>query len=138
MDLISNISNSISLVKRLKEISQNVKEAEFKNLLADLSLELADFKLKLAEQVDEVSELKTKNSKLREQIENLEKATKNDSLEFKNNVYFKFGDDDPFCTGCYDNRGKLSRLSKTNDHFSHFGTHECPVCQSFYSVGNDE
>lgn len=48
MDIISSVSQSITLVQRLREISKNIAEAEFKNLLADLSSELADVKLEAA------------------------------------------------------------------------------------------
>ena len=37
MDIISSIGQAIDLAKRLREISKNIAEAEFKNLLADLS-----------------------------------------------------------------------------------------------------
>ena len=47
-DLISSLTTAISLAQRLNEISKHIQNAEFKNLLADLNLELADTKLKLA------------------------------------------------------------------------------------------
>jgi Zn finger protein HypA/HybF involved in hydrogenase expression len=59
-DLISSVSTAISLATRLREISKNIEDAEFKNLLADLSLELADAKLKIADLVSENAELKEK------------------------------------------------------------------------------
>ena len=46
-DIVTTISTAISLTSRLKEISENIRDAEFKNLLADLTLELADAKIKL-------------------------------------------------------------------------------------------
>ena len=49
MDILATLNHSISLVSRLREISKNLSEAEFKNLLADLSSELADAKIKIAE-----------------------------------------------------------------------------------------
>jgi hypothetical protein len=64
-DLITSISTAITLAKRLKAISENIKDAEFKNLLADLSLELADMKLRLAAVVEE-------NIKLKEKVRQLE------------------------------------------------------------------
>lgn len=48
MDIISTVNNSITLVKRLRVISKNISDAEFSNLLADLSLELAGVKLESA------------------------------------------------------------------------------------------
>ena len=66
-DLITSVSTAIAIAKRLKEISENIKDAEFKNLLADLSLELADMKLRLAGVVEE-------NVKLRSKIDDLVKS----------------------------------------------------------------
>jgi hypothetical protein len=48
-DIITGINNAIALVTRLREVSKNISEVEFKNLLADLSGELADAKLQIAE-----------------------------------------------------------------------------------------
>ncbi len=59
-DIVTTISTAILLVSRLKEISENIKDAEFKNLLADLSLELANAKLKIASLIEENTELKSK------------------------------------------------------------------------------
>ncbi|MCK5771640.1 hypothetical protein [Algiphilus sp.] len=64
-EIISSLSHAISIAYRLKEVSENVKSAEFKNLLADLSLELADVKLKLASVLEE-------NIRLAEQVRELE------------------------------------------------------------------
>lgn len=57
-DLISSVSTAISLATRLRDINENIKSAEFKNLLADLSLQLADVKLKLADVLEENIRLK--------------------------------------------------------------------------------
>ena len=49
MDIVASITHSISVVARLHEISKNISEAEFKNLLADLANDLADAKVRIAE-----------------------------------------------------------------------------------------
>jgi DNA repair exonuclease SbcCD ATPase subunit len=59
-DLISTVSTAISLTKRLREINENIKNAEFTNILADLSLELAEVKLKMASLIEEKGELQKK------------------------------------------------------------------------------
>jgi len=59
-DMISSIATAFTLATRLKEISKNLEGAEFKNLLADLSIELADAKLKMADLISENIELKQK------------------------------------------------------------------------------
>ncbi len=58
-DVISTISTAISLASRLRKISENIKDAEFKNLLADLGLELAEAKMNLAALLEENADLKT-------------------------------------------------------------------------------
>jgi len=84
----------------LKEVSKNIEDAEFKNLLADLNLELADTKLRLAEIVVENSELKEKVSQLKHC------KSLGEELEFKDGLYYSKDGDGPFCTGCYDTSGK--------------------------------
>ncbi|HCG7042105.1 TPA: hypothetical protein NJ307_004383 [Vibrio parahaemolyticus] len=59
-DVLSSFSTLVSLASRLREVGKNIEDAEFKNILADLSLELADSKLKIAELVSENAELKEK------------------------------------------------------------------------------
>lgn len=67
-DLITTVSTAISLATRLREIGKNIEDAEFKNLLADLSLELAEVKLKMADLISE-------NAQLKESIHSLTSAT---------------------------------------------------------------
>jgi len=66
-DIVASISSAISLASRLKAISANIKDAEFANLLADLSLEQANAKAALAGLIDE-------NTQLKQQIRGLEKT----------------------------------------------------------------
>jgi hypothetical protein len=58
-ELIDAFSNAISLTKRLREISENIKEAEFRNIVADLSIELAEAKMKVADLISENADLKS-------------------------------------------------------------------------------
>lgn len=67
-DILSTVSTAISLATRLREIGKNIENAEFKNLLADLSLELADAKLKIVYVVSE-------NALLKEKLEELTSAS---------------------------------------------------------------
>ncbi len=57
-DVITSLSTAISLALRLREISKNIEDAELKNILADLSLELSETKLRLAELVAENAAMK--------------------------------------------------------------------------------
>jgi uncharacterized coiled-coil DUF342 family protein len=57
MDIITTIGTSIALAKRLREISKNIEDAEFKNVLADLASELADLKLEAATLKEQIAVL---------------------------------------------------------------------------------
>ena len=64
-EVIDAVANAISLTERLRDISENIKEAKFKNILADLSIELAEAKMKVADLISE-------NADLRRQIAEIE------------------------------------------------------------------
>ena len=121
MDIISTISNSITIVRRLREISKNIGDAEFKNLLADLSNELADVKL-------EVAGLKEKIADYQEEIRLL-KATAPEKDEkpigTKWGCYQFENDDGLYCPGCWDSKRKKIRTSRVNSKFR-----LCPVCNA--------
>jgi hypothetical protein len=59
-EIISSITAAIATAKKLKEISDKTKDADLRNLLADLSLELAEIKTQLADMMDENRQLKEK------------------------------------------------------------------------------
>jgi|ERR1044072_9751626 hypothetical protein len=61
---ITAITNAIGLVTRLKKIGENIRDAEFKNLLADLNLELAEVKMKMAGLMTEKLELQNRIKEL--------------------------------------------------------------------------
>lgn len=124
-DILSSIGNAITLAKRLKEISDNIKDAELKNVLADLSLELADTKLKLADIITENADLKTK-------LLDLENIRENNKLVFKHGLYYLEGDDHPFCPSCYDSDKSSIRLKKSPAGFDDFGKVQCPKCNNFF------
>jgi hypothetical protein len=66
-DILSSLATAPTLVSRITTISKTIRDAEFKNLLADLNIELADIKIKLAEVVDE-------NGRLKQRIRDIERA----------------------------------------------------------------
>jgi regulator of replication initiation timing len=59
-EIISSITAAITTAKKMKEISDKIKNAELRNLVGDLSLELAEIKTQLAEVSDENRQLKLK------------------------------------------------------------------------------
>src|SRR5262245_8970591 len=64
-DLATSLSTAFGILKRLKDINENIKNSEFSNLIADLSMELAEVKMRLAGVIEE-------NVKLKEQIRELQ------------------------------------------------------------------
>jgi hypothetical protein len=120
MDIVATINHSISLVGRLREISKNLSEIEFKNLLADLSGELADAKLQIAElkhqlaaQAEEIQSLKTAAP------ENKQKPT------IQWGCYKFEREEGLFCSACYDSKGKKSLINRLNS-----SRRSCPVCNA--------
>ncbi len=57
-DLLPGISRAVALATRLRVISELGRDAEFKQLVADLLLELAEVQLKLDELLNENAALK--------------------------------------------------------------------------------
>ena len=118
------VANSIQIVSRLREINKNVENAEFSNALADLGLELAQLKSELASVLDE-------NTLLKAQLATVQEPKPD--LEYKAGAYFKNGVEGPFCSGCYDNNGKLVRMSPVPGRGSRLASHICPVCNAIYA-----
>ena len=67
-DWMTSLSTAIDIAKRLRAVNENVKNAEFANLIADLNMEFADLKLKMAGVVEENLKL---NARIRE-LESIE------------------------------------------------------------------
>ena len=121
MDIISSLSNSITLVKRLREISKNVAAAEFKNLLADLSSELADVKIEAAALKEKIATLEEENRLLKTTAPDKEDKP----IGTKWGCYQFNGDDGLYCTGCWDSQRKKIRTNRVTSKFR-----QCPVCKA--------
>jgi len=57
---MASLSTAIDIAKRLRAVNENVKNAEFANLIADLNMEFAELKLKMAGVVEENVNLKAR------------------------------------------------------------------------------
>lgn len=125
MDILPSLTAAINIAKQLKEYNDKIKDAQFGNLLADLSLELAEIKSKLADVTIENSNLKKELHELKQQ-----KAQKKTPF-LKNGLYY-VDEDGPFCTACYDDKNKFIRLKDSNPDFKFLGELECPACKNFY------
>ena len=106
MDIVSSINTSMLLLDRLMKISDHIKEAEFKNILADMHNELADAKLAgFATLKEQIITLKEENAALKQEKYREEKPN------IKWGCYY-FDDDDSrlYCTACYNSKG-MKRLA---------------------------
>lgn len=127
-DVIGSIGHAITLAKRLREISKNIEDAEFKNLLADLNLELADTKIALADVMEQNAQLRTELAT----IKHSRGGDSQEALTFKEFAYFTESNYGPFCSKCYETENKRIRLKKVTGAFTTFGHTRCPSCEQFY------
>jgi regulator of replication initiation timing len=126
MDILSTVSNSITLVQRLREISKNIAEAEFKNVLADLSYELADLKLEAASLKERLAVLQEENILLKKTTVPIEEGPTGN----KWGCYQFASDDGLYCTACWDSKRKKSLTTRINPRIR-----MCPVCQATLGTG---
>lgn len=126
MDLVSGVSTSITLAKRLREISKNIADAEFKNILADLSSELADLKLEAASMKEQVAALQEENALLKQV------AAPADEIPIGTTwgCYQFESEEGLFCTACWDSKRRKSRTTRFNAKFR-----TCPVCKATLGAG---
>ena len=126
MDILTTVGTSISLAQRLREISKNLENAEFKNLLADLSSELADLKLEAANLKQRLAELEEENHLLKKTSSPSDEAP----IGRQWGCYKFEGDDGLYCPACWDSKRKKSSTTRVNTRFRH-----CPVCNSPIGAG---
>ncbi len=123
-ELITGITTAITMVKSLKDFDKKFKDAEYKNIIADLTIELAEIKIK-------VSDLMEENNELRNTIKEIKNKEKT-KLIFKSGYYFNFNDEGPYCPGCYDLKKQVIRLTEQPKMMHNFGKYRCPVCKSVF------
>lgn len=117
MSLLEAINTSFDVMKKIKEVNEKISDAEIKMFIADIGMELSTLKCSFADLLDE-------NRELKNQIKEL-CSKKEEVLRVKNGLYYREDEDGPFCTGCYDSKNKLIRLTS-------FGldSYKCPVCNA--------
>ncbi|WP_444896513.1 hypothetical protein [Microbulbifer sp. SSSA005] len=106
-DVLSGIVHMLNISSRLRDIAKNIEDAEIKNLVADLSLELSDFKLK-------VSDLMVENAELKDEVHKLKSADGVKCPKCANNTF------EIISTKPHPQMGKLG---------IHIRTHLCSVCE---------
>jgi len=126
MDIITTIGTSITLAKRLREISKNIEDAEFKNVLADLSSELADLKLEAATLKEQIAVLQEENALLKKTTQPPDEKP----VGRKWGCYQFQGDDGLYCPACWDSKRKKSSTTRVDARFR-----LCSVCQAPLGAG---
>ena len=126
MDIITTIGTSITLAKRLREISKNIESAEFKNLLADLSSELADLKLEAAALKERIAALQEENTLLKKTAQPADEKP----IGRKWGCYQFEGDDGLYCPACWDSKRMKSSTTRVNSKYR-----LCAVCQAPLGAG---
>jgi uncharacterized coiled-coil protein SlyX len=129
MDIVTNLSTAISLAKRLREISKNIEEAEFKNVLAELMSELADAKLDAASLKEKLAALMEENLNLKSHFESAAKSALNPPSGTKHGLYYWEDDESLYCTACWDSKSAKSRVTSINRAGIKW---LCPVCKAYY------
>jgi len=121
MDVLGMVDKTFAGIKKLREISQKLHDAELQNTIADLLVDVADLKVAVANQREDNAQLRTDLEKLRNQ-DDLRKKVK-----YENGMYsltqpvpgLSMG---PFCPRCWEDRGKLMTLQR----------YCCYVCEASY------
>lgn len=67
VDILGSLSAALAIASKVKIVSKHVRDADFKNLLADLNIKLAEAKMKMGDLLEE-------NVRLKERIRELEKV----------------------------------------------------------------
>jgi hypothetical protein len=118
------------LAQYADEVKDVSKRGEFMRIIGELSIELAETQVRLADRITENHELKIQVVNLQKKVEILENPKS--KLTFKDDAYYNFENDGPFCTGCYDKNQQTIRLSETPLVHRGLGKYECPICKSKY------
>lgn len=122
-DIIGSIGTAINVSKQLLDLAAVAKNAEAKLLIAELQLQLADVKSQLAALVDD-------RTRLEKEVKRLASATT--EVVVKDGLYYKENGDGPFCTACYDSKGKLIRVTEMGAVFQDMAKWACNVCHAHY------
>jgi hypothetical protein len=124
MSVLSDITSVISLAGKAKQLADQLKNLELKEVIVDMQGKLLDLK-------EEINKLREENARL---TENVKRASTPPEVTLKDGMYYKV-DDGPFCTACHDTNGKLIRLIDATDperKLMRF-RRKCPLCKATYN-----
>jgi hypothetical protein len=131
VDVLSSLQHAIEIAGKLRAHSKKVEDADFKMLLAELSIELADAKLEAAHLKGEIARLTEDNRELTEKLKHRELS----KPDMDQGAYTFAGEKGHFCTACFDVRRERVRVTRLSPPFDTFGRWECPSCHAI--LGGD-
>jgi regulator of replication initiation timing len=125
LENLFTIPQLIQAGKYLKELDERVKDHEAKHALSELYKQLIVLNV-------EYGELLLENKQLKQRIDELESNV--DSVTLRDGLYYKEGNEHPFCPACFSSK-KTVPLAKTNSDMSQIMgiKWECGVCKTRYS-----
>ena len=121
--ILDTIKAAIANTGKLLEVRDLSKNADAMFVISDLKLTLADIKVQVADLIEENADLRSK----------LEKANQPPEVELRNGIYYKPGEDNPYCSACYENNGQLIPLVELSGHFQVIAKYSCPSCKAHYN-----
>jgi hypothetical protein len=121
VDIIGGITGVINLVVKAKALAHKTTNVELKKTIVDLQE-------RLMEMNSQIVGLQEENEKLKAS------AATQSEVAIKDGVYYKRDGEGPFCTGCYDSKKLLSRLTELGASHRIMGKWKCPVCRAY--LGN--
>lgn len=90
-----------------------------------------DLYQKITPLIDNIIKIREENIELKEEnIRLKEKLKIKDSLVFRNNCYYTTDGEGPFCSSCWDNKGKLIRHHITKG-VNGSTVLWCPICKNY-------
>ncbi|MGM7723740.1 hypothetical protein [Metabacillus sp. Hm71] len=111
----------MSIISDIKSVAEVVQKAD--NI--DLYRKLLDVQAEAMDLMEKYNNLKEENKLLKEQLETAGKMT------YKDKMYFREDDKDPYCSKCWDVDRKLVRMHGDTPYWF-----QCPSCKTIVQNGN--
>lgn len=120
-----DIATLLGLTPTLYEIGKDVVDLALKKKDKELSQAVSKWQQAQLDFLKKFSEFQVEYTQIQGEIRKLKnwEATK-ETLKFRDNMYWKDGDDSPFCSSCADAKSILVHLHKDANDW-----HYCPSCK---------
>ncbi|HOP39481.1 MAG TPA: hypothetical protein PLI53_00405 [Geobacteraceae bacterium] len=122
-----DITSLVGLVPPLYELCKETAKLVSKKKDPEISNAVEKWQQAQLEFLSRFTEFQVDYTQIHEELRKLKnwEATK-ETLKFRDNMYWKEGDDSPYCSACADGKNKLIHLHEWRNK----GGYECPDCKS--------